>query len=201
MTNDYKRAQEEHFLQGLSSAKGGLPAETCPHPWTDDSAEAASSWGRGWSFGKLVLVQTLRKEKSDEIKAAIAHLFSYQVQYAEGCRIQNQGFFKAGLKYFAARRESNEIARHIMGSKEYRLLKDVGIDFFIPWRPSEAPYSFRLHYSDSFQRYYSAEYEQSFRKLVNQYGESHGILAAWRDYQSSTPVEDLLPPDHALRHH
>jgi len=197
MTNDFKKAGEQYFLQGLSSAKGGLPQETCPYSFTADqnpepsiNGVAAVNWRQGWQFGKFVVVQKLRKEKFDEIKAAISHLLSYQDQYAEGCCIVNQGLFKSGLKYFAARRKSNEIARYIRRRKEYQLLKDVWIDFYIPWRHSEAPYSFRLY-----DRRTAIVGENNFRELVSRYGESHGVLAEWREYLASTPIENVLTPD------
>ena len=196
---DQKIRGEKYFLQGLSSAKGGLSEESCPYPPKTESTNESNIdeiaeiyWKKGWRFGKFILVQTLRKEKFNEIKAAIAQLNSYQNQYSEWCRIENAGFLKSGFKYFSARRGSNSLARHIRQSKEHRLLQDVWFEFYIPWRPSEDPYMFRLidRRMDIF--WHSQQGEIHFQELVNQYGDSHGVRAAWQEYLSPSEIES--PP-------
>ena len=88
MATTAKDISEEHFLQGLSSARAGLSEETCPYDWVVDGAAVGSNraaapfdWLRGWQFGTFVAIQRGRIEKSIEIRNALETLFAFEATH------------------------------------------------------------------------------------------------------------------------
>ena len=190
---------EEHFLQGLSSARAGLAEETCPYDYVTDNAStdfsqisAPANWRQGWQLGRLVAIQRARKEKEQELRSALGKLFSYEAAHCDQCEVLNRGFVKSGLKYLVARKESTKLAEQIKQSKEFRLLKDLYIELYLPWRPDEQPYAFKIydHLLGVFGN--AADKERTLRQLVKRYGERHGVQAAWHEYVQAEPVEMLV---------
>lgn len=193
-----KETSEKHFLQGFSSAQGGLAAETCPYEYVPVDQEAniervtaPANWKQGWQFGRFVAIQRLRREKSEEIRNAIQAIFLHEAAYSEMQRTVNQGLLKAGLRYFTARRGSNQLARQIQQSKEFRLLQDLHIELYLPWRPSEQPY-FKL-FDRQLQVFGFRSEEETLRQLLARYGDRHGVRAAWHEYVHAEPIETMVP--------
>lgn len=195
-----KQISEKYFLQGFSSAQGGLSADSCPYAYVP-SGQGASieeicapvNWNNGWKFGRFVAVQRLRNEKSDELHAAIRSLFQHEAELSELLSTVNQGPWKAGLRYFTARNRSDRIAREIRQSKEFRLLHDLQIELYMPWRPSESPYCFKL-FDRQLAVFGSRCDERPLRQLLERYGDRHGVGAAWREYvRTAGSIETMIP--------
>lgn len=191
---------EEHFLQGLSSARAGLAEETCPYHYVTDNAStdvnqisAPVNWRQGWQLGRFVAIQRARKEKEQELQSALGKLFSYEAAHCDQCEVLNLGFAKSGLKYLLARKESTKLAEQIKQSKEFRLLRDLYIELYVPCRPNEHPYTFKIY--DQLLGVFgnAANKERTLRQLVERYGERHGVQAAWHEYVQAESTEMLAP--------
>ena len=196
MTNSYKDAAERHFVQGIAAAKGGLGVQSCPYSIAVDKSGvlsndsmAATYWREGWNFGRFTMTQSLRRVMSFELQIAAEHLFKFQEEYSETCRVSNQGIFASRLKSLRARQRSNRIAVHIRESKEYKLLRDLCYDFYIPWRKGEEPYSFRL-----FDRLLDVLGRNAdFHDILRRYEGRHGLSAAWEEWIRSEPLQEPTP--------
>ncbi|MDH4426401.1 MAG: hypothetical protein QE495_08115 [Acidovorax sp.] len=193
MPSRASETDEQYFLEGLSSARAGLAFETCPYDYVmDDSVTNAAqicapvNWGDGWKFGKFLSVQRARAEKSAELHRALEELFRHEEDHRRQCEILNRGLIKGGLKYLSTQRESTALSTQIRNSKQFRLLTDLYIDLYLPWRPDEQPYDFRVF--DQLLKIFGDE-EKTLRRIVKQYGEKHGVQAAWRDYVQTYPSE------------
>lgn len=198
MPSNAREIDEQHFLQGVSSAKAGLAEETCPYEYVADNSEtsiteicAPVNWRQGWQYGKFVAIQRARVEKAQEIQNSIAELFRFEGPHCEQCEILNRGLMKSGLKYFSTQKESSKLADQIQMSKEFRLLKDLYIELYLPWRPEENPYKFKIfdRLLDIFGS--GGDKERTLRDLVKRYGERHGVRAAWCKYVHTESVELL----------
>lgn len=188
---------EGYFLEGLSSAGAGLAEEACPYEYVTGSSVTSDAqicaplnWRNGWKYGKFLAVQRARIEKSVELRRALQDLFRHEDSHRKQCEILNRGILKGGLKYLSARRESAALATEIYESKQFRLLKALYIELYLPWRPEEYPYSFNVF--DQLLKIFGDE-ERTLRQLVKQYGEKHGIQAAWYDYVQTYPSELISP--------
>lgn len=194
MASNHKQESDEIFLQGLCAAQGSLSKDVCPYDLVmtneDWSGVNRLTWSDGWNFGKYVAVQKARKEMIEPIKQAIQVIFSNQDSYSESCRISNQGFLKAGFKYFSANRESNEIASRIRKSKEFKLIEELYIEVYLPCRPSEDPYTFRVF--DRQLTIFGNDTEERFRALVSRYGERYGVQQAWHDYVYAPELDSIV---------
>jgi hypothetical protein len=194
-----KQTSEKYFLQGLSSAQGGLSAETCPYAYVPSDQDASVeeicapvNWSEGWQFGRFVAIERLRKEKSDEVRTAIRAIFQHEIAWSEMLCTVNRGLLKAGLNYFTARRISSRLARQIRQSKEFRLLHDLRIELYLPCRPDEHPYRFKL-FDRQLEVFGFRTEEKKLRQLLERYGDRHGIGAAWREYVHAEPIEKMIP--------
>ncbi|MDT0216770.1 hypothetical protein Q9R35_05485 [Alcaligenes sp. AB3] len=194
MASNHKQESDEIFLQGLRAAQVSLPKDVCPYDLVmtseNRSGVARLIWNDGWNFGKYVAIQKARKEMIEPIKQAIRAIFSNQKSYSGSCRVRNQGFRKAGFKYFSAKRETNEIASQIQKSKEFKLLKELYIEVYFPWRPSEDPYTFRVF--DRQLTIFGDDTEERFRTLVSRYGERYGVKQAWHDYVYAPELDEIV---------
>ena len=196
MQSAAKEVDETYFLEGLSSARAGLAEETCPYEYVAENSvtsgsqiRAPSNWRLGWKYGRYIAIQRARKEKTVEILNALRDLFRHEDTHCKQCEILNRGLLKAGLKFIAAQRESAKLAAQIRTSKSFRLLKDLYIDLYLPWRPEEYPYKFKV-----FDRQLNifGDEERTFRRLVQIYGERHGVQAAWYEYVRTDSIESLV---------
>lgn len=193
-----REIDEQYFLQGISSARAGLAEETCPYEYVSDTSDARIAeicapvdWRQGWKFGKFVTVQRARVDKSQEIQKAIRELVRFERAHCEQCEIINRGPMRSGLKHFSTQRESSKLAAQIRASKEFRLLKDLYFELYLPWRADEGPYTFKVFYRilDIFST--GGDKEKTLRDLVVRYGERHGVQAAWHEYVHAESVELL----------
>lgn len=198
MEASYKEISERHFLEGLSAAHGGLLAESCPYEYSDNHSQtswaietAPLNWMEGWQLGRFAMMQSLREERFVDSQSAAMHLSTFQHDYAEACRVSNQGFRQAGLKKIWAGKYCNEIAAKIRSSREFKLLQDLCYEFYLPWRPSEAPYAFRV-----FDRQLSVfgGNEETLRSLLTRYGDRHGVRSIWEQYVRAGALQYPLYP-------
>lgn len=199
MSETFRDASERQFLEGLSAARGGLSEQSCPYNYSDDqsstrgdSATARLNWAEGWQFGRFTMMQALRRDRLRDLKSAVERLTYFQSEYAEACRVSNQGLLQSGLKSIRAKKRSNEIAANIMASREYKLLQDLQYEFYLPWRHSEAPYEFKLFDRQLAVFGYDGHSERVLRRLLNQYGDRHGVRTAWEEYVRAEPLR--YPP-------
>lgn len=194
MARNYKQESDEIFLQGLRAVQGSLPRDVCPYDSVtangDDGGANLLIWNDGWDFGKYVAIRKARKEMIGLIKQAIRSIFAHQDSYCQSCRVRNQGFRKAGFSYFSAKREFREIYSRIQDSKEFKLLKELYIEVYLPWRPSEDPYTFCVF--DRQLRIMGSDTEEPFRKLVSRYGEHCGVDQAWHDYVHAPELGEIV---------
>lgn len=193
MPESYKEASERHFLEGVVAARGGLGQDRCPYQYAAEEVSLATStaplnWAEGWQFGRFTMMQTLRRGRALELQSALRHLGQFQTAFSEACRVSNQGLLQSGLKSIQASRRLNEIAASIKDSREFKLLHDLGYEFYLPWRPTEAPYEFRLFDRQLAVFGYNGNSEQTLRSLLQRYGEQHGIRVAWVEYVRAEPL-------------
>lgn len=197
MPSTYSDIAEQHFIQGLVAARGGLGPDSCPYAHADDpsvkataSITAPVNWMDGWRFGRFTMTQALRRDRSSELQTAVARLFQFQDEYSEACRVSSKGLVASGLKSLRASRRAEEIAVQIKECWEYKLLHDLCYEFYLPWRQSEVPYAFRIydHQLDVFG--YGGGSEQTLRALLSRYGDRHGVRAAWEEYIRSEPLHE-----------
>lgn len=192
MSLNSKQKIEEWFVQGLHAAQGGLAENICPYDWETDDGMARINWSDGWCFGKFVAVQKLRKDMTEQIKRAIQFIFSFQDAYAESYRIEHQGLLKAGFKYLSAKKDTSEITRQILQSKEFRLLKELNIQVYLPYLPSEAPYTFKIYDNQMNVFGNNSNTESRLRRIVTTYGERHGVQQAWHDYAYAEEIGSIV---------
>jgi hypothetical protein len=192
MSSDYKQKSEEWFVQGFCAAQGGLAENICPYDLNESDGSAQLNWSDGWCFGRFVAVQKMRKDMIEQIKKAIRTIFAYQGEYADSCRIANTGLRKTGLKYFSEEKRSHAIACQIKQSKEFILLKELYIEVYLPCRPSEEPYTFMVF--DRLMKVFgnNPDIERRMRKIVERYGERHGVKQAWSEYVYAEEIGEVV---------
>lgn len=183
--SERSRTSEDHFVQGLHAARGGLDQECCPYRLPESGTDAESlarvNWRYGWQFGRFTTTQALRRDSRDKVELAVQEIYKYQPDYQSACHLANQGLIRSRLKCTRAKRDTHRIAAFILATPENKLLEDLQYELYFPSRPSEAPYMFRLFDRQLAVFGYKCD-EDTLRRLLRWYGDRHGVKAAWHEY-------------------
>src|SRR5690554_1910496 len=186
---------EDYFVAGLHAALGGLDQERCPYmPYESaSSAEclARLNWCYGWQFGRFTMSLSLRRESRDKVQLAVQRIHKYQKAYQSACDLANQGLIQSRLKCVRAKREAHRIAAFLLKSQENKMLEDLQYELYIPMRASEAPYKFKL-FDRQLAVFGNNCDEGTLRRLLQWYGDRHGVKAAWHEYVHAASVD--FPP-------
>lgn len=190
--SDRSKAAEDHFVQGLHAAQAKLDQERCPYTRSESGTDAddfaRTHWSYGWQFGRFTMMQGRRRDDRDKVELAVKELQKFQLDYQRACDLANQGLIRSRLKCLRAKRDVDRIAASILATPEGKLLKDLQYELYFPFRPSEAPYKFRL-FDRQLAVFGSKCDDHTLRRLLGWLGDRHGVKAAWHEYVHAGSVE------------
>jgi hypothetical protein len=197
-TMDFRAEAERHFLEGKSAAEAALELDTCPYR---DAREgdipereeliARLNWTTGWRFARYVALQRGRASKRNEIVAALAELVQLEAPYAELLAILRRGPWPHPIRFYRASRSIKTLAHGAWTSQSVRLLSGLGITTYLPYYRERA-YPTIAFFDRQLSVISNNNAEDEMRKLVERYGDAHGIKAAWSAYCHAERLRDLV---------
>lgn len=195
MTKDYRGEAELLFLQGKAAAEAGLGEETCPFRNATDGAEqdeliARIHWRDGWALATFARLLQARKTQRAHLVAALTRLLALENRYGLYLATVKLGWWPNPFRHWRTVKGLAALRRQIFDSPDYRLLHALGIEVYAPL-PGDGYSDLAVHdrVLDVFSKKGS---EETIRKLVERYGDAHGVRATWQAYVSAESIKALV---------